>query len=542
MASARGTHDVHLTYDAARMDPYAELTGRNATNALKAIADASAEELGRNVFALIDGLFQWKCIVDDSGSYAADVEKPEVLSDLTRLLKRVDVTVAEETARNFEPPEHFSESFTERYRRRVLKDVGYEANEPLPNLLAALARGLGVVAPDTFGFPAAFPIKSLRVWHFEKAVRHHLVAARKELLTGFEDDDVRAAEGVVNLVERLASAFEVTPNTEHYLKLYQELDGELSLLLPRVVKVRVDPDRRRNWVDRLIRIIAHDGVVPASLGPLMGALCGSRALAAEMLDVHPLPAKLRFRGVGFSLAETAGRVDEMAEHATAMLRKPGKADARTLAYRAIDVRGRVADVYVALDRKDDAIAWLKKHRVRSVEPKLRTLLIEAARYAEALERLDITPENAASIAADLGIEKERVVEIGKAQSKDQGVWIAYELQQGDTEDAEALLKKKFHPRDYAKIAVATSSTKVEAKILARALELTLKPSTVWLPDDDPKALAIELLRRQKELQHEKKQELRKRWEKRLAKIAEQTPHHDLRILAFDLQDELATWT
>jgi hypothetical protein len=210
-------------------------------------------------------------------------------------------------------------------------------------------------------------------------------------------DLVRAAEGVVCLLERIWPAFEAIDTSSGALGI--AVNRAQEQLLPMVAEAPADRKTRDAWLERLWDAICEDGV--SYLAPVedyWGELCGSADVASHWADeLLPLLRSAwadseRFnyvQGSSLCLASlvAAGRHGEVLE-VLALERHP------IWSYRRFGVAALLAQ-----GRTDDALAYAEASRglnspESTIDAVCERILLNAGRTDEAYKRYALTANRA----------------------------------------------------------------------------------------------------------------------------------------------------
>jgi hypothetical protein len=214
-----------------------------------------------------------------------------------------------------------------------------------------------------------------------EAVSEIKMVAKKDLISG--------AEGAVRLMEKLWPALEHVDSSSGALG--SAVNKALDALIPIIIKAPADEKTRANWLDRLWRAMADDGVDYLSpVGDRWGEICGSAEVAGRWADELVLTLRVcwadpnpggYFHGATACLSclLVTGRYQELLD-LLALPRYP------SWHYRRYGV-----EALLALGRKADAVQYAEASRGSNqpdavIDQACETILISSGLYEEAYQR------------------------------------------------------------------------------------------------------------------------------------------------------------
>jgi len=237
-------------------------------------------------------------------------------------------------------------------------------------------------------FPARFRTGAYS-WKASKLACQRLREAVSEIKKVAKKAPVLGAEGAVRLIEKLWPALEHVDSSSGALGA--AVNKALDALIPLVIMAPADEKTRDNWLDRLWRAMADDGVDYLSpVGDRWGEICGSAEVAGRWADelvstlracwTDPNPGGY-FHGATACLSclLVAERYRELLD-LLALPRYP------SWHYRRYGV-----EALLALGRKADAVQYAEASRGLNqpdavIDQACETILISSGLYEEAYQR------------------------------------------------------------------------------------------------------------------------------------------------------------
>jgi hypothetical protein len=300
-------------------------------------------------------------------------------------------------------------------------------------------------------------------------------------------DEVRSApaerrvDGVVRILECVPAAFEIEVRRDASRAI-----GTTGSLLSTIAECATLADEAKNCadIDRIWNALRGVNEMFRELVPNLSVLCGSDAAAKHLLELvrtnPPARAKTQLQKLRFSLHQRLREPDEMAAHIY------DKSD--------FALWMATAAAYEAAGRAADAVALLTKLRP-SVERDRELARLGGAigGTTAALDHVVIRPDNVASIAKEYGVDVADIVALGSQRAKDKGDWIVFALTRREYDLAASLATGVFQPsalREILDAAPPSAPSEVMGKIAARAADLLLAPSTIWLDETTAKPTAL----------------------------------------------------
>ncbi|MCX6632829.1 MAG: hypothetical protein NTW28_34960 [Candidatus Solibacter sp.] len=272
-------------------------------------------------------------------------------------------------------------------------------------------------------------------WRASRLAIERLREAAVEIRAVAPRDPVRAADGVVGLVERIWPAFEHIDTSSGALG--GAVQRTLDELIPLIAEAPADPRTRAGWLDRLWQAILDDGV--SYLSPVeeaWGDLCASTEVASRWADeIRPIlraawsdsrPGNY-VKGTDVCLASllAAGRHEELFA-VLALKARP------IWPWRRYGIRALVAE-----GRLDDALAYAEASRGlnipnTAIDTECEAILLPAGRRDEAYRQYALTANSMSTGLATFRRLVEKYPEVDSAQllsdladsSGDPGRWFA----------------------------------------------------------------------------------------------------------------------
>lgn len=226
-------------------------------------------------------------------------------------------------------------------------------------------------------------------WKASRLACQRLREAVSEIKKVAKKDPISGAEGAVRLMEKLWPALEHVDSSTGALG--SAVNKALDALIPTIIKAPADEKTRANWLDRLWRAMADDGVDYLSpVGDRWGEICGSAEVAGRWAD--ELVPTLRVCWAdpnpgGYFHGETAclscllvtGRYQELLD-LLALPRYP------SWHYRRYGV-----EALLALGRKADAVQYAEASRGLNqpdgvIDQACETILVSSGLHEEAYQR------------------------------------------------------------------------------------------------------------------------------------------------------------
>jgi hypothetical protein len=226
-------------------------------------------------------------------------------------------------------------------------------------------------------------------WKASRLACQRLREAVSEITKVAKKDPISGAEGVVRLMEKLWPALEHVDSSSGALG--SAVNKALDTLIPAIIKAPADEKTRANWLDRLWRAMADDGVDYLSpVGDRWGEICGSAEVAGRWADelvstlrvcwADPNPGGY-FHGATACLSclLVTGRYQELLD-LLALPRYP------SWHYRRYGV-----EALLALGRKADAVQYAEASRGLNqpdavIDQACETILISSGLHEEAYRR------------------------------------------------------------------------------------------------------------------------------------------------------------
>jgi hypothetical protein len=225
-------------------------------------------------------------------------------------------------------------------------------------------------------------------WKASRLACQRLREAVSEIKKVAKKDPISGAEGAVRLMEKLWPALEHVDSSSGALG--SAVNKALDALIPIIIKAPADEKTRANWLDRLWRAMADDGVDYLSpVGDRWGEICGSAEVAGRWADELVLTLRVcwadpnpggYFHGATACLSclLVTGRYQELLD-LLALPRYP------SWHYRRYGV-----EALLALGRKADAVQYAEASRGLNqpdavIDQACETILISSGLHEEAYQ-------------------------------------------------------------------------------------------------------------------------------------------------------------